>query len=254
MGGVDQLAAGVAHEFNNVLQIVRGYVGFARNALPEGSGTRADLDRALEATDRAAGLSARLLQFARSEDSEGVADAGDALEALLLLVKPIIGENIEVESEIDPDLPWVAAGDSSLRQALLNLSINARDAMPRGGKLRLVAEEVVWDGTGQLDVGVLSRARYVRLVVEDSGEGMEPATTDRMFDPFFTTKPAGQGSGLGLPMVAGFVRGVSGAIRVESRVGLGTKFELFLPIADETTVSSSDGEELSALDPIQGVS
>lgn len=235
MEAVNRLAAGVAHEFNNVLQIVRGYVAFARDSLPEGSETRQDLDNALEATDRASNLSTRLLQFARAEDEQGAAtDANDAVDALRMLLRPIIGENVRLTCETQKNLPCVAAGDASLRQALLNLCVNARDAMaPEGGGLHLSTALVsAVEGTAA-DVGALESTEYVRVSVSDSGQGVPPEIRSKLFEPFFTTKAPGEGTGLGLPMVATFVKSAGGAIVVDSEPGVGTRFDLYFRPAPE---------------------
>lgn len=230
---VNRLAAGVAHEFNNVLQIVRGYVAFARDTLPPGAEARDDLDKALLATDRAADLSRRLLQFARADDdSAGRADCADAIDALRLLLRPIIGENIEVVCDASPDLPPAVGGDATLRQALLNLCVNARDAMPHGGVLRLSADVVERPAPEGLVDGSLGERPCVRVKVSDTGTGIPPEALGHVFEPFFSTKPPGEGTGLGLPMVAAFARSSGGAVAVTSRMGGGTTFELYLPIAE----------------------
>lgn len=234
---VNCLAAGVAHEFNNVLQIVRGYVSFSRDASPEGSEIRADLDSALVATDRAADLSRRMLQFARAEDDHGgVVDVADAVESVALLLKPIVGENIQVEVDVLSDPPLVAVGEASLRQAILNLCINARDAMPDGGTLRLAACLVEGAEVSGTHVGAISDGPYFELSVADTGTGMDAGTIEHVFEPFFTTKLPGEGTGLGLAMIAGFVSGAGGAIRVSSLKGAGATFHLYLPVITEEAV------------------
>lgn len=251
MEAVNRLAAGVAHEFNNVLQIVRGYVAFARDGLPEDSDTRDDLAHALDATDRAADLSRRLLQFARAEDDEALsADAADAIESLRLLLKPIIGENIQIETRVDPDLPAVVAGDASLRQALLNLCVNARDAMPAGGVLSLGASIHTGAADGDLVVGDPPIEPCVRVTVADTGEGMDEQTVARAFDPFFTTKQPGEGTGLGLPMVASLATRAGGCLRVDSRLGSGTRIDLYLPLVGPKDRAASETEHAVRIDPV----
>ncbi len=230
---IDRLAAGVAHEFNNVLQIVSGYVTFARENLPADSPVRSDLDHALIATGRASRLASRLLQFARAEDDEaGVADVGDAVESLELLLRPIIGENIGIEVAAAEEPIEVAAGDASLRQALLNLSVNARDAMPAGGVLRLAAGVATLTGDEPMAIGTPPAGDYARVSVEDTGEGIDPSVIGQLFKPCFTTKQPGVGTGLGLAMMADFVRRANGGVQVTSRPGEGTRFELYLPLAE----------------------
>ncbi|QDT69202.1 Wide host range VirA protein [Planctomycetes bacterium MalM25] len=231
MEAINRLAAGVSHEFNNVLQIVCGYVTFARDSLPEGSATRDDLTNALNAADRAATLASRLLQLARAdEDHDGPADANDAVESLRLLLGPILGEEVRVEVDCADDLPMVAAADGLLRQALLNLCVNARDAMSEGGVIRLRTRLLEFAEPLELDLGKVEAGQYVAVSVEDDGEGIDPETQQRLFEPFFTTKAVGKGTGLGLSMVASFVSGSSGAIRFTSAVDEGARFELILPV------------------------
>lgn len=257
---VNCLATGVAHEFNNVLQIVRGYVSFSRDASPVGSEVRADLDNALLATDRAADLSRRMLQFARAEDdSAGMADVTDAVESVALLLKPIVGENIQVEVDAESDPPLVGVGEASLRQAILNLCINARDAMPDGGTLRLSTRLVGGAAVTETHIGGVTDGPYVELSVADTGMGMDPSTIEHAFEPFFTTKDPGEGTGLGLAMIAGFVSGSGGAIRVSSVEGGGTTINLYLPVVTEEAVPLlqnpplADGGPADRMPFLQGV-
>lgn len=240
---VNELAAGVAHEFNNVLQIVSGYVTFARDSLPEGSTTREDLNFALDATERAAKLSSHLLQFARADDGElGVADASDAVEALGLLLQPVIGEDIRVEIRTESGLPKAVASGSALRQALLNLCVNARDAMPCGGELLVEARRVKLEAAEAMAVGSVAPGEFVQVSVEDTGEGICPSAMSRLFEPFYTTKAPGKGTGLGLAMVAEFVERIDGGLRVASRPGEGTRFDLYIQVAGSDTPSAMRGE------------
>lgn len=243
MEAINRLAAGVAHEFNNVLQIVCGYVTFARDSLPEGSETRKDLTSALEAANRAATLAARLLQFARADgDQEGPANANDAVESLRLLMKPILGENIRVEVDTAKELPMASAADGLLRQALLNLCVNARDAMPDGGAIYLKTCTVEFDEPTELQLGSVQAGRYVSVSVADEGDGISAEAQDRLFEPFFTTKEVGKGTGLGLSMVASFVLGSGGGVRFSGSPGEGARFELLMPVMK--TPSTGGDEDL----------
>ena len=232
METVNRLAAGVAHEFNNVLQIVHGYVSFARDALPSDCEPRQDLEQALKATDRAAELASRLLQFTRAPNEEScAADVSDIVLATKLLLRPIIGENIRIVAHACEGLPDAGANETLIRQALLNLCINARDAMPSGGELLL--ETTLTNAPVEVNpcIGEFSDQSYVRLSVSDMGEGIPAAIKPHIFQPFFTTKGPGKGTGLGLAMVASCVLEAGGAITVDSTPGEGTRFDLYLPIA-----------------------
>ena len=232
METVNRLASGVAHEFNNVLQIVHGYVSFARDALPLESEPRQDLEAALKATDRAAELASRLLQFTRAQDEESrVADISDTVLATKLLLRPIIGENISISAEVWEGLPEAAVNETLVRQALLNLCINARDAMPSGGVLLLETALTSAPVGVAPCVGEFSDQCYVRLSVSDTGEGIPAAIQQRIFQPFFTTKGPEEGTGLGLAMVASCVSEAGGAITIDSTLGEGTRFDLYLPLA-----------------------
>lgn len=232
METVNRLAAGVAHEFNNVLQIVHGYVSFARDALPFDSEPRQDLEAALKATDRAAELASRLLQFTRAQDEENrAADISDTVVATKLLLRPIIGENIRIIANAREGLPEAGVNETLIRQALLNLCINARDAMPTGGDLLLESDLVTAPVGITPCVGVFNEQSYVLLSVSDTGEGMSAAILQRIFQPFFTTKGPNAGTGLGLAMVASCVAEAGGAITIDSTLGEGTRFDLYLPLA-----------------------
>ncbi|WP_145383164.1 ATP-binding protein [Botrimarina mediterranea] len=235
METINRLAAGVAHEFNNVLQIIHGYVSFARDALPAESEPRQDLEAALQATDRAAELASRLLQFTRSPDEESrSADISDTVLATKLLLRPIIGENIRILADVCDGMPEAGVNESAIRQALLNLCINARDAMSGGGELLLQTALTTAPNGVTPNVGVFSDQSYVRLSVSDTGDGIPEANQQRIFQPFFTTKGPNEGTGLGLAMVANCVAEAGGAITIDSAPGEGTRFDLYLPLATAT--------------------
>lgn len=243
---INRLAAGVAHEFNNVLQVVNGYVRFARNSLPTDSPTRTDLDRALDATDRAARLSTRLLQFAKADDdASGIADVNDEVLSLQMLLGPITGEKISIVTDLAEKLPFVSADVSMLRQALLNLGLNARDAMPHGGTLRLETHLVSCSADEERAIGSCVSGEYVRITVADDGEGIAAYRIPRLFEPFYSTKKPDEGTGLGLAMVAEFVEQSGGGLDVTSELAVGTCFSLDLPVAESTT--RLDGDVIQTL-------
>tara|TARA_R110002072_G_C7973568_1_gene535065 strand:- start:7735 stop:10014 length:2280 start_codon:yes stop_codon:yes gene_type:complete len=240
---VGSLAGGVAHEFNNLLQAIQGYMRFAQEGLDESEQRYQDLVQALKAADRAATLTSQLLCFSRADHYEAQPVEPDMLlDDLSKLLKPVIGERISVAITTKPDTPAVLADPAGLQQVLLNLCVNARDAMPDGGQLVVKAEAAnLSDGYCKLH-GVDRPGKYVRFTVSDTGTGMSPEQAERIFEPFFTTKEVGKGTGLGLAMVHGFVERHKGLINVYSEPGEGTTFRVYIPLADECSMITPSDE------------
>jgi two-component system, cell cycle sensor histidine kinase and response regulator CckA len=223
-----RLAAGIAHDFNNQLTIITGYSDMASAKLPTGDPARGHIDHIRKAADRSAALTSRLLGLSRKHT---VQPAPVALNVVLAdITKPlsrVIGEDVRLTVTCAPDVGTVNLDRSLFEQAIMNLVINARDAMPNGGRIEIT--------TANVDVGETEQGRseappagaYVRLAVADTGAGMDPQTMARIFDPFFTTKAEGKGTGLGLAMVYGFIKQSRGYIYVESDPGKGTRFALY---------------------------
>jgi signal transduction histidine kinase len=231
---IDTLAVGLAHEFNNVLQIVKGYVEFARQSLPYDSESLQDLDHALAAADRATQLTRRLGEFASASDSSCEhTDLADVVSEFDILLRPILGDAVRYRCATASERMFTLAADASVRQAILNLCMNARDAMPRGGELLLRSEGVIAPAGGlQLAGGqTLPPGRYARVWVTDSGEGIPPERLLRIWDLFYTTKPGSQGSGLGLPTVRATANRLGGAATVHSVEGVGTSFAIYVPVS-----------------------
>jgi two-component system cell cycle sensor histidine kinase/response regulator CckA len=227
---VGQLAGGVAHDFNNLLTAIGGY---AELALREG-GDRPRLRESLEAiastAARASSLTHQLLAFSRRQRLEPkVVDLNDVVTGSLGLVEKVTREDIRLETELAAGLPHVKADPDQLTHVLLNLAVNARDAMTAGGTLRISSETVDVDEEAGKRLWNAPPGRYVRLVVEDDGTGMEAAVLERVFEPFFTTKEVGAGTGLGLSTVHGIVAQSGGSIEVTSEPGAGTTFTICLP-------------------------
>ncbi len=230
MEAVGQLTGGIAHDFNNLLTGIIGSLDIVRRRLA--AGRLADVDRFMDAAvtsaNRAAGLTHRLLAFSRRQslDSQPV-EVDRLVRSMEDLLRRTLGENITLAAEADP-APWTAEADANqLESALLNLAINARDAMPQGGALtvRTSNRRVEADDP----VGGLEPADYVAMSVTDTGTGMALEVLERAFDPFFTTKPIGQGTGLGLSMIYGFAKQSRGHVQIASTVGQGTTVTLYLP-------------------------
>ncbi|HYD41306.1 MAG TPA: ATP-binding protein [Anaeromyxobacter sp.] len=227
---VGTLAGGVAHDFNNLLSVINGYAAMALRELPEGHAGREDLREILAAGGRAATLTRQLLAFGRRQVLRPeVLDLDEVVGGIEKMLRRLIPENIELAVTRAPGLRRVRLDPGQLEQALVNLVVNARDAMPRGGRLEIAAADVVLaDGDPRLGPDAVPGA-YVRLTVKDGGEGMDAETRARCFEPFFTTKPPGQGTGLGLSTVYGIVSQSRGFVRVESERGAGATFELYFP-------------------------
>ncbi|MDB5374992.1 MAG: hypothetical protein JWP04_3634, partial [Belnapia sp.] len=232
MDAVGQLTGGIAHDFNNMLQGIGGSLDMVRRRIADGriSEVHRFLDPARQAVDRAAGLTRRLLAFARRQRLEPKPVDSDALVAGMAdLIRRTVGPAVRLELHLRDGKARVLCDPGELESALLNLCINARDAMAEGGRLTIDTADVrlsVADAAGQEEV---VPGDYVAISVTDTGRGMPAAVVERAFEPFFTTKPLGHGTGLGLSQVYGFVRQSGGLVRLESASGKGTSVRLYLP-------------------------
>ncbi|WP_267396121.1 MULTISPECIES: PAS domain-containing hybrid sensor histidine kinase/response regulator [unclassified Sphingomonas] len=231
MDAIGQLTGGVAHDFNNLLTPIVGSLDLVRRRHKDDERTQRMVGGALQAAERAATLTQRLLAFARRQALQPQAvDIGALIDGIVELVRRTLGPTIEVVPEIPDSLPSARVDPNQLELALLNLAINARDAMPEGGRLTLTAAaETVADHDGR----GLAAGRYIRLVARDTGTGMDEATLARATEPFFSTKGVGKGTGLGLSMIHGLAAQSGGTLRLDSRLGAGTAVELWLPATDE---------------------
>ncbi len=249
---IGRLAGGVAHDFNNMLTAIGGYTAFALEHAAAGSPLRSDLDEIKKATDRATLLTRQLLAFSRKQVlmPELLNLNGVVLE-LESMLRPLIGEDVVLTTSLDPALGPIEADPGQLHQVVMNLVVNARDAMPAGG--RIVIETANADVDGDHPDGSIEPGRYVTLTVRDAGEGIDEATLGQIFEPFFTTKELGKGTGLGLATVYGIVKQSGGYVAVESEVGAGSAFTIYLRRADEvrrppleTAVVAPAADELDA--------
>jgi len=241
MEAIGQLAGGVAHDFNNLLTVITGSTEMLRAELPEESPLRADLDHIRAAADNAAGLTRQLLAFSRRQVLQPrILNMNDQVTTVVGMLRRVIGVNITLETEL-PDELWPVYADAvQLEQVIMNLALNARDAMPKGGLLRLRTRNVEMDAARGKPLRIPA-GRYIELMVEDTGQGIDPSTLPHLFEPFFTTKDAGLGTGLGLATVYGVVKQSGGHIIVDSRPGAGTRFYVYLPAAEGMHVAT-DGE------------
>lgn len=252
MEAIGRLAGGIAHDFNNLLMVIMGHCDVLK-ASSDAAITKHSIDEISTAAMRAASLTRQLLAFSRRQVLEPrLLDVNVALSGLSTMLRRLIGEDIELVIKWSEVPAYVSADPAQLDQVIVNLAVNARDAMPKGGRLMLQAEIVKFAESCTKGTASIPPGHYVLLKVSDTGLGMTKQTLSRIFEPFFTTKELGQGTGLGLATVYGIVRQSSGYILVESAVGQGTTFEIYLPydkeassisVAPRSTVSSLQGSE-----------
>ena len=227
MEAVGRLAGGIAHDFNNLLTAILGFSDVALEALPAGSPAGSAVEEVRKASKRAAGLTRQLLAFSRRQVLQPRAvDLNAVVADLGRMLRRVLGPDVELVTDLAPTLHPVLADPGQLEQALTNLVVNARDAMPRGGRVAVRTADV---GAGRPGG---RPGPYVLLEVTDTGVGMADEVRARIFEPFFTTKPPGHGTGLGLAMVQGFVEQSGGSVEVESAPGRGATFRVYLPRAD----------------------
>ena len=230
MESIGTLAGGIAHDFNNLLTVILSYSSSLADELQGDAKRQRAAGQIHEAAERGAALTRQMLAFSRQQVLQvRPVNLNDVIMNLLSMLRRIIGEHIEIETSLSDDLQVIKADPGQLEQVLMNLCVNARDAMPGGGRLTLKTQNIVLDeGFIQRHIGS-STGPHVCLTVSDSGTGMDAQTQTRIFEPFFTTKEAGRGTGLGLAMVYGVVKQTGGSIWVYSEVGKGTTFNVYLP-------------------------
>jgi signal transduction histidine kinase/CheY-like chemotaxis protein len=243
-----QLAGGIAHDFNNLLGVIIGYADFVSGQLaaadhatpPDLDALRNDVEQIERAAERATGLTRQLLAFARREVTRPeVVDLGDVVRETEQLLRRTLGEHVQLTCKLGERLPPVLADPGQLEQVLVNLAVNARDAMPTGGTLLIETAEVEVDQDFADARPGLTPGPYVRLRVSDTGEGMEPAVLEHAFEPFFTTKPEGLGTGLGLATIYGIITQLGGYVSLYSESGIGTTCSVMLPATSEDATASS---------------
>jgi two-component system cell cycle sensor histidine kinase/response regulator CckA len=245
MEAIGRLSGGVAHDFNNLLGVIIGYSQLIKRKLESGSHLSEYAEEIDKAGQRAAALTRQLLAFSRQQIlSPAVLDLNDLVSDMLKMLPRLLGEDIAVETKFAPDLGRTKADRGQIEQVIMNLAVNARDAMPTGGTLRITTKNRVLDQTYTRQHPGSRAGSYVLLSVADSGTGIDAETLTHIFEPFFTTKEVGKGTGLGLATVYGVVKQSDGYIAVDSEPGNGASFEIYLPRVDEPAdvpvTSSSD--------------
>jgi len=237
MEAVGRLAGGIAHDFNNLLMVIQGYSDLLVERLPDGDPLRRNAEQIQMASQRASSLTRQLLAFSRKQMlAPKILNVQSVVAEMEKILRRLIGEDVQLETSSAPDLGLIKADRSQIEQVILNLAVNARDAMPQGGRLTIETANVELDASYSHPPAVLSPGRYVMLAVTDNGCGMDAETQAHVFEPFFTTKEKGKGTGLGLATVYGVVKQSGGYVWVYSEPGRGTSFKIYLPRIEETAV------------------
>jgi PAS domain S-box-containing protein len=243
MDAVGQLTGGVAHDFNNILTVITGTIGILADAVANDPQLSAIAKMIDDAAERGASLTKHLLAFARRQPLQPrEIDANVLVRETIELLRPTLGEHIQINQQLADDAWFALVDPNQLTTAILNLSLNARDAMPFGGKLIIETANTHLDEGYAAMNGDVAAGNYVMVAISDTGNGILPENLERVFDPFFTTKEVGKGTGLGLSMVFGFVKQSNGHIKIYSEVGHGTTVKIYLPRAaglSDTSVESS---------------
>jgi two-component system, cell cycle sensor histidine kinase and response regulator CckA len=249
MEAIGRLAGGIAHDFNNLLSVILGYTSLLLRRLPDQDPSKTYIAEIDAAGRRAADLTRQLLAFGRKQKlNPRVLDMNEVISDMERMLLRVLGEDVRLTARKDADLGRVRVDRGQIEHVLMNLAVNARDAMPAGGEIVLETRNVdVSTGSPPFERGVAA-GRYVVLSVSDTGSGMDEATLARVFEPFFTTKEVGKGTGLGLSMVLGIVEQSGGHVLVDSRLGKGTVFSVYLPRSD----APAEATEIAALDAPRG--
>ncbi len=234
MEAVGRLAGGIAHDFNNLLMVIQGYAELLTDRLKPGDPLRRNAEQIQEASQRATSLTRQLLAFSRKQMlAPSILNVNSVLADMEKILRRLIGEDIELAAVSTPN-PWsVKADRSQIEQVILNLAVNARDAMPKGGKLTIETANIEFDNRNARTPAVVAPGSYVMMAVTDNGCGMDAETQAHIFEPFFTTKEKGKGTGLGLATVYGIVKQSGGYVWMYSEVGKGTTFKVYLPRVEE---------------------
>jgi len=257
MDAIGRLSGGVAHDFNNLLGVIIGYAEILQERIPESDSMRAPVDQIIKAGSRASSLTKQLLAFSRQQVMEPkVLLLNAVVSDTEKMLRRLIGEDIELLTSLDPALGKIRADQGQIEQVIMNLAVNARDAMPEGGRLVIETTNFeIDDNFARRYAYPVLPGSYIRLTVTDTGIGMDTATQQRIFEPFFTTKEKGKGTGLGLSTVYGVVKQSGGYIDVASARGKGTTFNIYLPrvaqnVVETKTIAPDHPEELRGTETI----
>ncbi len=245
---IGRLAGGVAHDFNNILGVILGYGELMRPQIGEGHPARPRLEQVILAAQRAAGLTRQLLAFSRKQVMQPkLLDLGAVVADMRRMLDRVVGEDLEIVVTSSDSLGAVRADPTQIEQVIMNLVVNARDAMPKGGRLTIETANVDFDDTYTSAHPTVPPGPFVMLAISDTGTGMDADTQQRIFEPFFTTKPAGEGTGLGLATVYGIVKQMDGYIWVYSEVDRGTSFKVYLPRVEQPATVDGPQRALAPL-------
>jgi PAS domain S-box-containing protein len=253
MEAVGRLAGGVAHDFNNLLTVISGYGRLLVQSFDEDDPRRASADEILRASKRATTLTTQLLSFSHRQVLQARSfDLSQCAQNLEEMLRPLIGEHITFETHLDSTLPPVHADPSQIEQVIVNLVVNARDAMPKGGTVTVTTELVELRPDDSRHPATLDPGLWARVSVSDTGTGIDPEIRSQIFEPFFTTKAPGKGTGLGLSLVYGVVNRSGGAVQLQSAEGQGTTVEVYLPLSDERTEEIAEPAPVARTEGVGG--
>jgi len=247
MEAVGQLAGGVAHDFNNILSVVQSYARFVLEEIDPDDPAHLDVKEIVKAGDRATALVRQLLTFSRRETSNPVVlDINGAISGIEKLLRRTIGEDIQLTTRLSDETPLTTIDTANFEQVIMNLALNARDAMPDGGRLSIGTDRVNTGGEDSISP-TLTPGPYVQITISDTGQGMSSEVLEHIYEPFFTTKSRGRGTGLGLSTVYGIVQQAGGDISVTSQPGIGTTFSILLPASDQVVPAAYEGSPAAAV-------
>jgi signal transduction histidine kinase/DNA-binding response OmpR family regulator len=248
MEAIGTLAGGVAHDFNNLLTVILGNTQLALRSLQNDDPIKRRLVEIEKAGNRATSLTRQLLAFGRRQRLERMTlNLNEVIADLMKMVQRIIGEDIEVAVKSEPELSPVFADPAQIEQVIMNLAVNARDAMPQGGQLAIETFNYEFEETQRRKYEYIQPGKYVVMMISDTGTGMDPEIKARIFEPFFTTKDIGRGTGLGLAMVYGIIKQHEGYIHVDSEAGHGATFKVYLPVATKVVAEETQAVQLPLL-------